>query len=435
MNIMKRLIGIICLIFTLCACYKISAQPYLDGHKRYSFAQTVVGLDLQYIPLNGSSAFINTSNTSENYDFGNILLPRFTISGLHFWGHAEFYVNIPIGNIKLSETESVETTFSTSVETGFKYYPWRIEQNKLRPFIGSSLNGLFFTQKSDFNGSGTDLVQSRFPIHSGFTFNHKNSLLELGMSFYPRNRSNYYISRTELTQVEMPRLAFNLGYKLYFDTTIGASRGTENGYFDKKTKAMAAEGFLDGLSLGLGYSSIFFVKPSEYNDEVRPFLGNHKNGNTFFELGLGYYFFKNDFHINLAYRKMGAALDAYGVRQNLSRSALTLEAYKFVGDYHGFVPFIGPAISFEQLGAIEKDGDQTIFDIKKSKIAPGITFGWDIRPTRLQSLTLRTNLRYFPALHLKTESGKKLSFDNIEFNFIQLVYYPGVAKRVKNYKF
>ncbi len=432
---MKKILLLLTIQLLATLFSSLVAQPYLDGNRRYSFAQTVIGLDLQYLPQNGKSAFINSSNNVQDYKFGNTLIPRLTISGLHFWGHAEFYIHIPLANFNLKSVEGVKATFSTSVETGMKFFPWRIEHHKLRPFVGFSLNTVYFTQSSDQNGDGTDWVKARIPLHAGFTFNHKNSLIELGMSFYHHRQSEYYIDRAISRQIESPSLTFNIGYKFYFDTTLGASTWTENGYFDKKINAMSEERLLDGLSVGLGYSSVFFVRESSYNNEIRPFLGNHKNGNTFFELGLGYYFFRPDIHLNISYRKMGASLGAYGLSQELSRNAITLEAYKFIGDYHGFVPFIGPAISFERLKAKETDQEQSIFDIKENKIAPGIIFGWDIRPTRLQSFVLRTNLRYFPALHLNPSDDLKISFDNIEFNFIQVVYYPGVTKRIKKFRF
>jgi len=426
----------ILILFTILFSFSIylNAQPYLDGNRRYSFAQTVVGIDLQFIPQSGTSNFLTNSNALEKYNYGNTLIPRFTMSGLHFWGHAEFYLHIPLAHLNLSKHKQVKTDFSTAVETGLKIYPWRIEHHKWRPFIGLSMNTVYFRQSNDVVGNGTNIIKTRVPIHAGLTFNHKSSLIELGMSFYHHNEMDYYISRAIKSKTSTPPLTFNIGYKFYFDTTISASKGTENGYFDRKTKAMASEGLLDGLSLGLGFSSIFFVKESEYNNNLYPFLDHHKNGNVFFELGLGYYFFKKDLHLNLAYRKMGANLNAYDLDQRLSRQAITLEAFKFLGDYHGFVPFLGPAVSLERLKVREFDAGQQTLDLDEYKIAGGIIFGWDIRPTRLQSFILRTNLRYFPALHLKAENGKKISFDNIEFNFIQLVYYPGVTKRIQRFK-
>ena len=73
------------------------------------------------------------------------------------------------------------------------------------------------------------------------------------------------------------------------------------------------------------------------------------------------------------------------------------------------------------------------FDVEDRKMGYGLTFGWDIRPNRIQSWILRTNLRWYPNLFLEVESNSKVSFDNLEFNFIQLIIYPNrMIKRKPN---
>lgn len=420
-------------IFTIGLVFKLSAQPYVEGNhdKRYSFAQTVMGLDFEYIPSSGKASFLTTDGALQKYTFNDMLRPRFTISGLHFWGHAEFYVTIPFGNLLDRKVSEAVFNYSNSVETGLKYYPWRIEQHQLRPYIGCSLNTVSFQQTIRAESQGAYLLKARTPLHFGCTFNYKNSLLELGGTFYPRNRLQYYVSQTQQAEIKTPPLSFRLAYKFYFDTTTSASKGWKNGYYQQKADEIGATKQLDGLSLAIGLSSIFFVKKSSYNSNDRPFLEQHRSGNVFFDLGLGYYFYKNDIHLNLAYRASSSKLQAYGVSQQIRRKSMAIEAFKFLGDYHGFVPFIGPVLSYENLQANEVENGTTQFDLEKNKLRPGIVFGWDIRPHRLLAWRLRTNLRYFPNLSLEIENGKKLSFDNLEFNFIQFVYYPGVAKRLR----
>ena len=93
-------------------------------------------------------------------------------------------------------------------------------------------------------------------------------------------------------------------------------------------------------------------------------------------------------------------------------------------DYHGFVPFIGPAISYETLTFEESFEGATTYNIAENKLGYGLTFGWDIRPNRIQSWILRTNLRWYPNLSVAVTSDSEVSFDNLEFNFIQLIIYP-----------
>ena len=60
--------------------------------------------------------------------------------------------------------------------------------------------------------------------------------------------------------------------------------------------------------------------------------------------------------------------------------------------------------------------------------ATAIVFGWDIRPSvRGDWWLLRTNLRYFPKLQLNYGQNA-LSFQHLEFNFIQFVWYPQKMK-------
>ncbi len=93
-------------------------------------------------------------------------------------------------------------------------------------------------------------------------------------------------------------------------------------------------------------------------------------------------------------------------------------------DYHGFVPFIGPVFSYEQLGVSETHEEIPVFDITTNKATIGLLFGWDIKLTHMEWWHLRTNLRYFPFLNVEVDDGKKLSLNNLEFNFIQAIIYP-----------
>jgi hypothetical protein len=85
----------------------------------------------------------------------------------------------------------------------------------------------------------------------------------------------------------------------------------------------------------------------------------------------------------------------------------------------------GPAVSYETLSFQESFAGQATYDESSQQMAYGLTFGWDIRPNRVQSWILRTNLRWFPRLNLALNDEASVAFANLEFNFIQLVVYPG----------
>jgi len=57
---------------------------------------------------------------------------------------------------------------------------------------------------------------------------------------------------------------------------------------------------------------LIFLKESAHNEEVAPFIENHKISNIFPEFGVGYYLYKPNLQFNLAYRKTSSTIEAYG---------------------------------------------------------------------------------------------------------------------------
>lgn len=352
------------------------------------------------------------------------LKPRLVVGGTHFWGHADIYIAIPLRAPATSE-ENQEIQYLRGVETAFKYYPWRIEQGKIRPFAGFSIAPFYFEQDNNFfeYANGPELNHTDFPILTGFTFNHKNQLLELGLAWNYNNQQNYFISRNLEQVVHTPPLYFNFSYRLLLDTTLGAEKDWESGLTQKATEILAERKQLSGFYLGAGFSSAFWLGQSSYNTTNRAYI--KKYGISLMpDFNLGYHFFQADMNVSLAYRKYGTFTNTYGAVQSLNRSSFVLEGTKSLFDYHGFVPFVGPALSYENLSFRESFEGSLVHDLSENKIAYGLTFGWDIRPDRIQSFILRTNLRWFPALGLEVGEQEEISFRNLEFNFIQLILYP-----------
>jgi uncharacterized membrane protein len=104
---------------------------------------------------------------------------------------------------------------------------------------------------------------------------------------------------------------------------------------------------------------------------------------------------------------------------------LALEAFWFFWDYNGFVPFVGPTISFERWASCRFENYVQQGETQRTQmISPGILFGWDILASPLETWVLRTNLRYYPFQKVRDSDGKWSRVDQFEFNFIQLVVYP-----------
>jgi len=379
--------------FALFASAAADAQVYLEGgNTRHRFAQMTLGADARTMPASGSSVADALHEM------------RFIIGGTHFWGHADFFVAIPVRRLG-------DSPFRTRVETGARYYPWRLTRGALRPWLGASLMSVAYEQ-----GDGPTQGRVRWPVSAGLTYQTGDHLFTLGVGAVDY-AARYPDSPTTSVPIEMHPRSFSIGYTRVFDTTLGAEADWASGATAARVEQRLADGSLGGLTVGIGPSSAFFPRESEHLREVG-FAGQHRNARVFADLGVGYHFPRPDIHVGVAYRQNSSDVGAYGYAHDASRRAITLEAFKFLFDYHGFVPYIGPHLSHEQLsvrGSVR--GDASLW-------RPGVTFGWDIRPDRLQAMILRTNLRYTPNLNVAVTGGRNVALDQVEFNFIQFVIFP-----------
>lgn len=407
-----------------------SAQPYVEGgNTRHRFAQLLIGAEATYFPAGGLTFARNPQNEFSDFEPEGALIPRINIAGTHFWGHASFYISIPTANLLNSDVPfGGDYTFNSGVETGFRVYPWRIQDRKLRPFAGLAFAVTDWQQNSN-RGKGPVANQMRYPLQLGLTYQRNNLLFELGAGNYINNEIDYFVSPLETTTVTLPATYLWLGCNWQLETTLSAEPSWQDGRTAATVERLKQGNALNGWSVAVGPSAAFVLGDAPRNDELYPAIGVHSNANVFPEFGLGYYYFPWDAHVNLAFRSNRSERSAYQQSQLLQRRALTLEAYKFLFDYHGFVPFVGPHISYEWLRLQETVQRSTPYDASEVQWVPGITFGWDIRPNHLQGFILRTNLRYTPTRNIGPEGG--VSFRQLEFNFIQLVLYPGRIKRMR----
>jgi hypothetical protein len=385
-----------------------NCQPYVEGgNTRHRFAQSYVGTQVRFFPSAGSSISPSIKDLSE---LENVMQSSITIGGTHFWGHVDFFINIPI--ISWSST-----TYRPRVETGAKVYPWRIESGKIRPFLGAH----WMPSRLKTEG-GAPAEKHEFPIIGGLSYLQGNYLWEIQGGYSVSKNIAYYSGINQINQIQTNPIQISLGVKWLFDSTLSAEKDWKSGRTKIITDTLAKLGRLDSWTIGIGPSSAFFLTDSDHIRDNTPFMHQYKLNSIFPDFGLGYYWHKPDIQLNIAFRTIRNVKDGEGWKQKASRRSLSFEGYKFLADYHGFVPFIGPYISREWLSLEESRPDGTMDTYNTQLWRPGITFGWDIRPNRLQSFYLRTNLRWIPNLKLSTYNGKELNFAQLEFNFIQAVF-------------
>ena len=388
------------------------AQPYIaGGNTRHRFAQMTLGVEGRFFPGIGTQSFrLGMGEDLVPFTLNGEQQTCLVIGGTHFWGHADFYISIPVLSLG-------DRSMLAGAETAFRFLPWRIKDKRLSPYMGVSWVPTSYQQ-----GDGARLHHHSFPMQAGLVYTRKQYMFEMGAAYSTSNKQSYYIDPTRSIDLESHAWRFTVGIKWMFDSTVSAEKDWQSGKTKILTDTLAKLGRLDGWTVSIGPSSAMFLRPSSHNEEIYPFMHQPRRNAIFPEFGLGYYWHRPNIQANLSFRRIRSSEEGFGLRQRATRTAWTLEGYHFFGDYHGFVPFVGPAISVEQLHLSETGETYPAMDYRTTLVRPGITFGWDIRPNRLQSFYLRTNLRWIPNLHLNTLSGRRFTFDQLEFNFIQAVF-------------
>jgi hypothetical protein len=391
------------------------------------FAQLTYGLDALILP--GGSVKQNGSTM----DFGAAIQPRLTFGGLHFWGHADFYVTFPIG-LRFQTKNSFADKLKSyeGVETGMKIYPWAIKPKGIRPYLGISFQPYVFGYaakgKSYLKQYG-EYVRFISPIQLGFSYTGSNYLFSIAARFNWKNKFEYYYDKNEKAEVTINRFNFQVSFTKFIDTdkSMGSAKSTNQ--LNAMHKILKLHDKLSAWYFGIGPSAALQMSKSSYFKRYLPFFENDMT-NSFLlpDLTFGRYFHEGDFNVGVTARAMWMKNKAYGTEVRLSRYTTGIEAYKFLLDYHGFVPFVGPMFSIEKLIFSENKVESSTL-----KPAIGIVFGWDIRITHTGNSLLRTNLRWTPNLYLKLKD-EKVMFDHLEFNFIQYVRFIGRAKVYKQYR-
>lgn len=405
----------------------LTAQLKTPGEKRFSFAEGVIGFDFQYMPQGGQSYFINPNEEITSFNLPYQLTPRFHISGLHFWGHADFYIILPIVNVLPQSKDLPKTYYSTGPETGIKIYPWALRENTIRPYTGISWNIVLFNQ-SIGDHKGTTLVRNQAPLHLGVSYHSGKNIIDIGASYNYQGKQNYYLNRDLASDIELNPISFAFSYKWTFDSSLKDAKEYDNGIISRQIDYLRSIKKLSGFSISVGLSSSLITN-SKYNKQNNPFSEDMKISNSHLDLGLGYYFEEWDAHINASFRNIPYEVTSYDFKQKMTRNSFGIEIYKFLFDYHGFVPYIGLIPSRERVRFEEiNNGNKTLSETENNW-RMGLIFGWDIRQDERQWYILRTNLRYFPmSMNL---NGQNYAMNQFEFNFIQFVYYPSRHKWIK----
>lgn len=416
---MKKYLSI--LIVAICTV-NVSAQ---DWERRHKFAKTYFGVSNYISPNLSNGTFLNSNTDVQQFDKNGFLSPAINIGATHFWGYADFYVSINTTYIKFGNDE-VDNSYSLGTFTGLRIYPLASTENTIRPYLGYKFSPFRYKQ-SDLSGQNYKFTQVKSVLDIGLGIQLPNFYFTLEYGRVVNPPFNIYLSREAVSEDKFPANLFQIGLNYTIETTKSAS--TE---VNRVANNLFSESNQWGLFFAAGPSSSFPLVSSSYITDIYPFLDDKSFPTIFPDIALGYHFTKLDLLTALSFRPITQKRSAFGFEQKIVRKSMNFEVYKFIIDYHGFAPYVGLGLSYENIKLSESDNGIDAFPTTINKLSSNIVFGWDIRPSvKGDWWILRTNLRYFPFLDIERK-GKKLSLQHLEFNFIQFVFYPQRLKKIKN---
>ncbi|MBG6129203.1 outer membrane protein W [Aquimarina sp. EL_43] len=414
--------------FILFYSFNVSAQgdilPTTDK-KRLDFAKTYFELGGNLLPSFTGKRL--SGNELISFKHPETLNTTLYWGGFHFWGHAEFYVSFPLKQFNLKSNEETDVEFTHYTVTGARFLPWAYRENRLRPYVGIGWSALDFKQIVKPDEDQPKLEKNfAWTADAGVLYGYKNFTARLGVNYYPDNVWNYPISKTEFQKIKTPNFSLQLGLLYAMDLTKDNGDPTINkrwnSYPEVSSLGYNASSFGDFFA-AVGPSVSFSLAESEYNNSEYPYLNKKQASGGYFDIALGYQFNTANMFTAVSFRNPKFEQQAYGTRQTIKKTSIALETAKFLTDYTGFAPFIGLNVAYDHIKYSEIT-DEGSKKLTFNKIEPGITIGWDIVPGKSEEyLILRTNLRWYPLSSFEVD-GEKFNFNQLEYNLIQLVFYP-----------
>lgn len=400
--------------------------PAQDYKHRYAFAKAYFGLDLNLVPAYGGSAYLGPDDDVLPFEREGFAVPAVNIGATHFWGHADFYVSITTVPTK-SKAQEVESKTRLGAFTGLRIYPWKSKIGSVRPYLGYKFSPVRYRQWS-LAGTSFQRTAVKGVLDAGLAYQSKNGYFYIGYNQLLNSKVKVPLTRDQFTNTSLPSGFVTLGANWAIETTYNGDRKADAHFNDAFSKNPRF-----GWFLAIGPSSVFPLQKSEYFSGDRAFLDDLTMSNILPDVAIGFHFLPLDANVALSYRPIVQERSGDRFRQTVRRSSLALETYKYFGDYHGFTPFFGLGIGYDRLRLTETDGETNLPDLRREILSPHIVFGWDIRPARRgDAWLLRTNLRYTPFSEFEHQN-RTISLRQLEFNFIQLVLFPGRMRAYKSY--
>lgn len=275
--VVRSLLLIICFSFGSVSLYgqadSTYTLEYLDKSTR--FAWLTYGADLNYL-TGGSTQQLRNGNLSDT-NFDGTLFPRLTIGGIHFWGHADFYVSFALSFLSIQNTPSgiSDLRVTHPIETGFRLFPLKLQPGRFSPFVGVSLKRLRFSQESEDLSTENGVPnygKNISPLQFGLVYTTDRWHLSASSYYNFQNEFEYYISPTEVADVVLDPLSFNISFLRYIDSDKSFRTKSAVRQINKNYETLKRNNLLSAWFIGLGPSSALQTRKSPFLKENYAFL-------------------------------------------------------------------------------------------------------------------------------------------------------------------
>jgi hypothetical protein len=361
------------------------------------------------------------------------------IGGVHFFGHADIFVNIPVYSFESTLAGSARTRQAKMqyfTAAGVKLYPLALRPRTVRPFLSSGFVVRRFWLEESAEPLENTGLDRRFvlPVGAGVALRWDPLILDaqIETTFFDEAyvRSGQIVeplenseTRSGARRLDLSGIRVSVGLKAVFD----ASSAIVDPDFPRREAAAMQKRIEDGTAnawnVAVGPSTRIWAGSSEYFQR-RPYLEYAHEDRLFPHAALGVYHYGLDAEVRLAYRSIFGEAQAFGAELETAQHGVFLEAIKLqeIGLY-GFVPFAGLGV-----GMVNLDVRDQALGVDHTNVGTravlSVPFGWDVRIRPSDWWLLRTNLRWLPSAKLEVANGVSHDFGGLEFDIIQLLIYP-----------
>lgn len=419
-------------------------------------AVLLLGIGGVYIPGSGSQmSHFDTSMNVNTYPLSDRYIPGFYFSTLAARGRLEWNVGVPLNHWK---PQWSRTKLFTGISCGLTFYPMGDNAKWVSPFVGVSVMPMFLTDNGWAAQTGSDyqdylLNELNTPLKGGVQVKYRNARLDLSGVYFPKNAFDVYLETQASYPFKISPFAAEMRFSVLFNGVPKDYREKSQTEIDLRTSSLLSKRKLSGVTFSLGLAQGYYVRKSELYNTYR-FLKDPVTSGVYVDVGLGYYFAKYDWQLNYSFRtRSGSYSNAfyyetdgnpwfvaeYNELCNISqvieyeRQSHTIEAYRFWGSWSDLALFAGPCLSMDDLAVkiAYLTSPEELYELVKSidkddfTLQPGVTFGWEIRPDRLQWMYIRSTFRWMPLVQVYSEEYGAIYFDQLEITGIQIFIKPG----------